>query len=104
MIFFLDSFDNDKEMDCCSRHVTIGNHETHIGYEAFYRCSWLKSVTIPNSVTHIGDGAFYGCSGLTSVAIPKRVTKIGKQVFFGGQGGVVCMMACICVYTASVVP
>ena len=61
--------------------VIIESGMTHIGFEAFYRCSSLTSVTIPNSVTSIGGEAFRECSNLTSVTIPNSVVTIGDYAF-----------------------
>lgn len=54
---------------------------TSIGYEAFFRCSNLKSVIIPNTVTSIGDLSFYKCTDLTSVMVGINVTSIGTLAF-----------------------
>ncbi|MDR2633509.1 MAG: leucine-rich repeat domain-containing protein [Treponema sp.] len=63
--------------------MTIPNSVTAIGYEAFSRCSSLKSITIPNSVTAIGDSAFFVCRSLVNIAIPASVTAIGDEAFAG---------------------
>lgn len=54
---------------------------TAIGYQAFRRCSTIKSVIIPDGVTSIGDFAFDLCSSLTEVIIPDSITSIGSNAF-----------------------
>ena len=59
---------------------------SHIGSDAFYRCTGLTSITIPNSVTSIGSYAFSWCKGLTSITIPNSVTSIGNYAFSSCTG------------------
>lgn len=66
--------------------LTISNHVTEIGINAFEGCSSLSEITIPNSVTSIGYQAFNGCTNLTSLIIGKKVTKIGGDAFNGCKG------------------
>lgn len=66
--------------------LTISNHVTEIGGNAFKGCSSLSEITIPNSVTRIGYEAFDGCTNLTSLIIGKKVTKIGSDAFNGCKG------------------
>ena len=71
------------EATCGSRltEVTLPNSITHIGNDAFYRCSKLTKISLPCSLTHIGDRAFRGCTGLTTVQLPNTVTHIGDFAF-----------------------
>lgn len=54
---------------------------TYIGFEAFFKCSSLKSVKIPNSITNIGASAFQNCESLKSVKLPNSITVIEDEVF-----------------------
>ena len=63
--------------------VVIPPSATHIGINAFHKCSSLVSVVIPPSVTHIGDYAFADCSSLASVDISLSWNLIGANAFFG---------------------
>ena len=49
--------------------VVIEDGVTHIGDNAFYRCSNMESITIPASVTSIGDYAFYRCDNLATITV-----------------------------------
>lgn len=78
---------------------------THIGKEAFERCSYLTSIEIPSSVidmdtlafvgcvnlitanissslTSIPYGAFRQCMNLETITIPEGVTSIGDEAFY----------------------
>ena len=59
------------------KSVNLGSVED-IGSEAFIWCQNLGGVVIPNSVTNIGGSAFYGCSELSDVTIGSGVAKIGE--------------------------
>ena len=56
---------------------------THIGNNAFERCTNLSSVKLPESLESIGDKAFYKCSALNRIQIPDACTWIGDQAFDG---------------------
>lgn len=58
-----------------------GMKVTTISWQAFRKCSTLKSVIVPDSVSVIGGDAFYGCKSLTSIKIPSGVRKIGGFAF-----------------------
>ncbi len=61
--------------------VVIEDGITSIGYNAFMRCTSLKSVDIPDSVTSIGSYAFYTCSSLESVDLPEGIPSINTYAF-----------------------
>jgi|GEM_PF-272106 len=61
--------------------VTMGNHVTSIGKDAF-AFAGLTAVRIPSTVTYIGDGAFYNNFSLTSVTIANAKTSIGDFAFY----------------------
>ncbi|MGM9563550.1 MAG: leucine-rich repeat protein [Faecousia sp.] len=63
------------------KEVRIDDGITHIGENAFYRFSNLKSVFIPSTVTGIGSRAFSQCTSLESLFIPHGVTSIGESAF-----------------------
>ena len=50
-----------------TENIVIEEGITHIGANAFYRYTGLKSVTIPVSVTSIGGGAFQGPANIGTV-------------------------------------
>ena len=63
-IFGASSYSDNDDCVPTSLKTVVITGETHIGDDAFYRCSSLTSVTIGNSVTSIGSSAFYGCTSL----------------------------------------
>ena len=88
------------------KEVSIPQHISVIGKEAFYRCDQLqnvvftntsaleiiekgafctclslRSVKLPNGITEIGNWAFYNCYDLTEICLPKTVVKIGSRCF-----------------------
>lgn len=71
----------DANPDAYYSDLTIPDDITHIGDNAFSKCSRLYSVTIPDSVTSIGSAAFQECRYLTDVTVPDSVTSIGSAAF-----------------------
>ena len=63
--------------------ITIPDHITKIGKQAFYDCKKLTSVKIGEGVSTIGDYAFAGCTNLKQVFLPNSVRILGKEVFRG---------------------
>lgn len=65
-------------------NVTIGEHVTEIGDNAFDSCINLASVTFANmnGSMVIGDSAFNGCTKLTAIEVPAQTTSIGDNAFY----------------------
>ena len=63
--------------------ITIPDHITKIGKQAFYNCKKLTSVKIGEAVSTISDYAFSGCTNLRQVFLPNSVRILGKEVFKG---------------------
>lgn len=55
------------------KEVIFPDNITHIGDEAFKKCSVLQSVSIPAKVSSIGSATFMDCSSLTYVNTPDLV-------------------------------
>ena len=89
--FTTDSFINNTSLTNSNNWgATLIEEETSDGLlicgNTIVRCrNWATSVTIPNHITSIGDNAFSGCNHLTSVIIPNSVTDIGKKAFYNTQ-------------------
>lgn len=60
--------------------IIIPEGVTDIEFEAFYRCSNLKSVSLPQSLKFIGERAFSHCA-LESLTIPQGVSLIKSDAF-----------------------
>ncbi len=54
---------------------------THLGAQAFYRCSTISTLILPNGITEIGNAALRGCHKLTSVNVPNKVKTIASLAF-----------------------
>ena len=64
--------------------VTIPDHVTIIGKDAFKKCK-ITRIVIPKSVRRIEDGAFFGCRDLTQLVFsdPHCSVSIGHKSFYG---------------------
>ena len=65
----------------CLSNVTIPQSVKSIGFEAFNKCTAMKSLTIKDAATSIGDSAFRECPWLTTVNLGEHITTIGKAAF-----------------------
>ena len=66
--------------------LKIGENVKNIGYEAFGRCSNLKTVYLPSTLTSIEDYAFHDCTSLSKIYsnIPaNKLVGINSTVFNG---------------------
>lgn len=65
------------------QNTVIPNSVTKIGYNAFDKCTKLKSIVIPVNVESIEAYAFFECSNLTSITItnPSKLKHIGEHAF-----------------------
>lgn len=64
--------------------ATIPNSVTYIGYNAFYKCTQLKSLIIPNSVKYIGIAAFKSTPWFDN--LPKGLQIAGDNILFSYTG------------------
>ena len=63
--------------------MTLPEHLTYLGGEAFYHCSSLEEVNLPAGLTEIRGNTFEECSSLLRIEIPDNVTRIGGHAFYG---------------------
>jgi hypothetical protein len=63
--------------------ITLPDHLTTIGVNAFSGCNNLTTTNIHNYITTIESGAFSNCSSLFSLYIPSNITTIGNNAFNG---------------------
>ena len=61
--------------------VTIPDHVTDIGDDAFACCDFLTTIQLPRNLVSIGAYAFRDCKLLRAVYLPSTVTHIGEQAF-----------------------
>lgn len=61
--------------------VTIPDHITVIGEDAFFENTTLERIEIPEGVEEIRHHAFYGCSNLKEIQLPDSVEIIGNATF-----------------------
>ncbi len=63
------------------KEVTIPDHITVIGEEAFFENTTLECIEIPEGVEEIRHHAFYGCNNLKEIKLPDSVETIGNAAF-----------------------
>jgi len=61
--------------------VTIPDHVTDIGDDAFACCDFLTTIQLPRNLVSIGAYAFRDCKSLRAVYLPSTVTHIGHGAF-----------------------
>ena len=61
--------------------VIIPNSVTHIGYRAFYTCTFLKNIVIPDSVISIGEEAF-SRTNLSTITLSNNLVSISSKAFY----------------------
>ena len=62
--------------------LTVSEGITHIGNNAFEKCTQLDEITLPSTLKEIGNRAFAGCFNLRTLSPLVAVESIGELAFY----------------------